>query len=64
MTEKLQLEKGILKIVLNGTEEDKEKLYNDLKNECIDSIDSKLNEDIDLDLKDKILNQEKRIYGE
>ena len=48
-------EKGILKVVLNGTEEDKEKLYNDIKTECINSIDTKLNEDIDLDLKDKIL---------
>lgn len=54
-------EKGILKVVLNGTEEDKEKLYNDLKTECIDSIDTKLNEDIDLDLKDKILKVKDRL---
>ena len=54
-------EKGILKVVLNGTEEDKKNLYNDLKTECIDSIDNKLNEDIDLDLKDKILKVKDRL---
>ena len=54
-------EKEILKVVLNGTEEDKENLYNNLKTECIDSIDNKLNEDIDLDLKDKILKVKDRL---
>ncbi len=54
-------EKGILKVVLNGSEEDKENLYNELKTECIDSIDNKLNENIDLDLKDKILKVKDRL---
>ena len=48
-------EKEILKTVLNGNEEDKKTVYNTLKTECIDIIDNKLNEEIDLDLKDKIL---------
>ena len=48
-------EKSILKTVLNGSEEDRQTVYNTLKTECIDTIDNKLNEDIDLDLKDKIL---------
>ena len=54
-------EKTILKVVLNCTEEDKEDLYNELKTECITSIDNKLNENIDLDLKDKILRVKDRL---
>jgi hypothetical protein len=48
-------EKEILKAVLNGNEEDRKTVYHNLKTECIDTIDNKLNENIDLDLKDKIL---------
>jgi len=48
-------EKKILKAVLNGTDKNKEEVYNTLKIECIDLIDNKLNEEIDLGLKDKML---------
>ena len=48
-------EKKIVKSVLNGTNEDKKEVYNTLKIECIDLIDNKLNEEIDLGLKDKML---------
>ena len=48
-------EKNIIKTVLNGTSEDKKEVYNTLKTECIDLIDNRLNEEIDLDLKDKML---------
>ena len=48
-------EKNIIKSVLNGTEENKEDVYANLKKECIDLIDNKLNENTDLDMKDKLL---------
>jgi len=48
-------EKNIIKSVLNGTEENKENVYANLKKECIDLIDNKLNENTDLDMKDKLL---------
>jgi hypothetical protein len=48
-------EKKIIKSILNGENEDKVNTVNNLKRECIDSIDKKLNENIDLDLKDKLL---------
>lgn len=48
-------EKEIIKTILNGNEEDKKNVYENLKNECIDIIDNRLTEEIDLGLKDKIL---------
>lgn len=48
-------EKEIIKTVLNGNDEDKKNIYETLKVECIDIIDKRLTEEIDLDLKDKIL---------
>lgn len=48
-------EKEIIKTVLNGSDEDKEEIFNKLKRECINTIDNKLNESSDLDLKDKLL---------
>ncbi len=49
-------EKNITGIsVLNGTEENKENVYANLKKECIVLIDNKLNENTDLDMKDKLL---------
>ncbi len=48
-------EKNIIKSVLNGTEENKENVYANLKKECIVLIDNKLNENTDLDMKDKLL---------
>ena len=48
-------EKEIIKAILNGNDEDIKNVYENLKIECIDIIDSRLNEEIDLGLKDKIL---------
>ena len=48
-------EKEIIKTVLNGNGEEKKNIHNDLKNECIDIIDKRLDENSDLDLKDKLL---------
>ena len=48
-------EKKIIKAILNGNDEDIKNVYENLKIECIDIIDSRLNEEIDLGLKDKIL---------
>ena len=48
-------EKEIIKTILNGDDEDKENTYTKLKNECVDIIDNRLNENVDLDLKDKLL---------
>jgi len=48
-------EKEIIKTILNGNEEDKKNVYESLKNDCIDIIDNRLTEEIDLGLKDKIL---------
>jgi len=48
-------EKEIIKTILNGDEEEKQNVYSNLKNECIDIIDNRLNENSDLELKDKLL---------
>ena len=48
-------EKEILKSILNGSEENKKNVYENLKIECIDLIDKKLQENTDLDMKDKML---------
>jgi hypothetical protein len=56
-------EKEIIKTVLNGTSEDKENIFNKLKRECIDGIDTKLNESSDLDLKDKLLKVKDKLLN-
>ena len=48
-------EKEIIKTVLNGNDVEKKNIHSDLKNECIDIIDKRLDENSDLDLKDKLL---------
>tara|TARA_R110000824_G_scaffold383629_1_gene577289 strand:- start:2129 stop:2905 length:777 start_codon:yes stop_codon:yes gene_type:complete len=48
-------EKEILKSILNGSEENKKNVYENIKLECIDLIDNKLQENTDLDMKDKML---------
>lgn len=48
-------EKEIIKTILNGNEEEKENIYKTLKNECIDIIDNRLDENSDIDIKDKLL---------
>jgi hypothetical protein len=48
-------ERHIIKNVLSGNDNDKEVTYTTLKNECIDTIDNRLSENSDLELKDKLL---------
>jgi hypothetical protein len=50
-----ETEKEIIKTLLNGSDENKESIFNKLKRECIDGIDTKLTESTDLELKDKLL---------
>lgn len=56
-------EKEIIKTVLNGSNEDKENIYKKLKRECIDTINNKLNESSDLDLKDKLLKVKDKLLN-
>jgi len=56
-------EKEIIKTVLNGSNEDKEETFNKLKRECINTIDNKLNESSDLDLKDKLLKVKDKLLN-
>ena len=56
-------EKEIIKTVLNGNNEDKEKTFTKLKRECIETIDNKLNESSDLDLKDKLLKVKDKLLN-
>jgi hypothetical protein len=56
-------EREIIKTVLNGTNEDKENIYKKLKRECIDTIDNKLNENSDLELKDKLLKVKDKLLN-
>ena len=48
-------EKKIIRSLLNGTEENKKNIYENIKLECIDLIDTKLQENTDLGMKDKML---------
>jgi hypothetical protein len=54
-------EKKILKSILNGSDEDKENLYGELVRECIDTIDGKLNESEDINLKGKLLSAKDKL---
>jgi len=56
-------EKEIIKTVLNGNNNKKEEIFNKLKRECISSIDTKLNESSDLDLKDKLLKVKDKLLN-
>ena len=54
-------EKKIIKSILNGSEEDKQGVYVDLMRECIDTIDGKLNESKDNDVKGKLLSAKDKL---
>jgi hypothetical protein len=54
-------EKKIIKSILNGDESDREQVYTDIVRECIDIVNSKLNESEDLDLKTKLLDVKDKI---
>lgn len=53
-------EKKIIKSLLN---DDKEKTFNTLIRECIDSVDKKLNESSDFEIKDKLLKVKDKILN-
>jgi hypothetical protein len=56
-------EKEIIKTILNGDDDEKEKIYKKLKRECIETIDKKLNESNDIDLKDKLLKVKDKLLN-
>lgn len=53
-------EKRILKSIINGTEEDKKNLYVEMIRDCVDTIDSKLDES-DIELKGKLLSAKDKL---
>jgi hypothetical protein len=56
-------EREIIKTVLNGSDEDKENIFKKLKRECIDTIDSKVNESSDVELKHKLLKVKDKLLN-
>jgi len=53
-------EKKIIKSLINGDENSRETVFNDLVRECIDIIDNKLSES-DIELKEKLLNAKDKL---
>jgi len=53
-------EKRIIKSIINGSEEDKKNLYVEMVRECVDTIDSKLDES-DINLKGKLLSAKDKL---
>lgn len=54
--------KQIIKVSLNGSEEDRSKLFNSTLKECVELVNNKLKESIsDLELKDKLLQTKERL---
>ena len=56
-------EKEIIKTILNGNDEDKLNTFVKLKKSCIESIDKKLDESSDIDLKDKLLRVKDKLLN-
>lgn len=53
-------EKKIIKSILNGSEEDKKNLHTEMVRECVDTIDSKLDES-DINIKGKLLSAKDKL---
>ena len=53
-------EKRIIKSIINGSEEDKKNLYVEMVRDCVDTIDSKLDES-DIELKGKLLSAKDKL---
>ena len=53
-------EKKIIKSILNGSEEDKKNLHTEMVRECVDTIDSKLDES-EINLKGKLLSAKDKL---
>jgi hypothetical protein len=56
-------EKEIIKTILNGNDEDKLNTFIKLKKGCIETIDKKLDESSDIDLKDKLLRVKDKLLN-
>jgi len=56
-------EKKMLKVLIESTDEEKQKLYTETLRECIDMIDGKLNTD-DLNIKDKLLKVKDKLLND
>jgi hypothetical protein len=56
-------DKKIIHSILNGSDSEKEDIYNKLKRDCVITVDSKLNESSDLDLKDKLLKVKDKLLN-
>lgn len=56
-------EKRIIRTILNGDDNDKEETFSTLKRECIDTIDTRLSESSDIDLKDKLLKVKDKLLN-
>jgi hypothetical protein len=56
-------EKRIIRTILNGDDNDKEETFSTLKRECIDTIDNRLSESSDIDLKDKLLKVKDKLLN-
>jgi hypothetical protein len=48
---------------LNGNEDEKMNVYKNLKKECVDSVNTKLNETTDVNLKEKLLQVKDKILS-
>jgi hypothetical protein len=58
-----ETEREIIKTVLNGNKDDKKSLFESVKRECIDNIDTKLNESSDIEIKDKLLKVKDKLLN-
>ena len=56
--------KKVIKVSLNGSEEERSELFNSTLKECIELVNGKLKESSnDLELKDKLLQTKERLLG-
>ena len=56
-------QKKIIKTILNGNDDTKKETYDNLKRECIDTIDNRLSESSDVELKDKLLRVKDKLLN-
>ena len=56
-------EKEIVKVILEGNDETKEKVFNDTLNSCVELVNTQLKETEDLDTKDKLLSVKEKLLN-
>ena len=56
-------DKKIIHSILNSNDAEKEDIYNKLKRDCVITVDAKLNESSDVDLKDKLLKVKDKLLN-